>query len=72
MHIKWNIAFTSQWDIFVNLTVSSGQGSSGHIAAGHGSTMISSHTFGQPSDGVGVVSSEVQSQPAGISVNKME
>uniref|UniRef100_A0A8C1A312 Si:ch211-80h18.1 n=1 Tax=Cyprinus carpio carpio TaxID=630221 RepID=A0A8C1A312_CYPCA len=50
--------------------VSSGQGSSGHIAAGHGSTMISSHTFGRPSagqmsDGVGVVSSEVQSQPAG-------
>ncbi|XP_026145486.1 uncharacterized protein LOC113119947 isoform X3 [Carassius auratus] len=50
--------------------VSSGQGSSGHIAAGHGSTMISSQTFGQASagqmsDGVGVVSSEVQSQPAG-------
>ncbi|XP_042600836.1 uncharacterized PE-PGRS family protein PE_PGRS54 isoform X10 [Cyprinus carpio] len=50
--------------------VSSGQGSSGHIAAAHGSTMISSHTFGRPSagqmsDGVGVVSSEVQSQPAG-------
>ncbi|XP_073677973.1 uncharacterized protein [Garra rufa] len=50
--------------------VSSGQGSSGHIAAGHGSTMISSHTFdrpsaGQTSDGVGVVSSEVQSQPTG-------
>ncbi|XP_016133425.1 hornerin-like [Sinocyclocheilus grahami] len=50
--------------------VSSGQGSSGHIAPGHGSTVISSHTFGRPSagqisDGVGVVSSEVQSQPAG-------
>ncbi|XP_016401353.1 uncharacterized PE-PGRS family protein PE_PGRS54-like [Sinocyclocheilus rhinocerous] len=50
--------------------VSSGQGSSGHTAAGHGSTVISSHTFGRPSagqmsDGVGVVSSEVQSQPAG-------
>ncbi|XP_016317929.1 hornerin-like [Sinocyclocheilus anshuiensis] len=50
--------------------VSSGQGSSGHIAAGHGSTMLSSHTFdrpsgGQTSDGVGVVSSEVQSQPTG-------
>ncbi|XP_050992523.1 hornerin isoform X2 [Labeo rohita] len=49
---------------------SSGQGSSGHIAAGHGSTMISSHTFGRPSagqtsDGVGVVSSEVQSEPTG-------
>ncbi|XP_042632238.1 secreted protein C-like isoform X1 [Cyprinus carpio] len=43
---------------------------SGHIAAGHGSTMLSSHTFdrpaaGQTSDGVGVVSSEVQSQPTG-------
>ncbi|KTF88847.1 hypothetical protein cypCar_00010100 [Cyprinus carpio] len=39
--------------------------------------MISSHTFGRPSagqmsDGVGVVSSEVQSQPAGISIKKME
>ncbi|XP_067282392.1 sericin 1 isoform X2 [Pseudorasbora parva] len=50
--------------------VSSGQGSSGHLAAGHGSTMSSSHTFGRPSagqasGGVGVVSSEVQSQPAG-------
>ncbi|XP_043073083.1 hornerin isoform X9 [Puntigrus tetrazona] len=55
----------------VSITVvSSGQGSSGHIAAGHGSTMISSHAFGRPSagqmsDGVAVVSSEVQSQPAG-------
>ncbi|KAG1948388.1 hypothetical protein F2P79_012155 [Pimephales promelas] len=50
--------------------VPSGQGSSGHIAAGHGSTMSSSHTFGRPpagqtSGGVGVVSSEVHSQPAG-------
>ncbi|XDV33802.1 hypothetical protein PO909_004074 [Leuciscus waleckii] len=50
--------------------VPSGQGSSGHIAAGHGSTMSSSHTFDQPSagqtsGGVGVVSSEVQSQPEG-------
>ncbi|XP_077051001.1 uncharacterized protein LOC143701533 isoform X4 [Siphateles boraxobius] len=50
--------------------VPSGQGSSGHIAAGHGSTMSSSHTFGRPSagqtsGGVAVVSSEVHSQPAG-------
>ncbi|XP_059365143.1 secreted protein C-like isoform X3 [Carassius carassius] len=50
--------------------VPSGQGSSAHIAAGHGSTMLSSHTFdrpaaGQTSEGVGVVSSEVQSQPTG-------
>ncbi|XP_051729649.1 uncharacterized PE-PGRS family protein PE_PGRS54 isoform X3 [Ctenopharyngodon idella] len=50
--------------------VSSGQASSGHIAADHGSTMSSSHTFGRPSAGqtsgdVAVVSSEVQSQPAG-------
>ncbi|XP_051948404.1 uncharacterized protein si:ch211-80h18.1 isoform X2 [Xyrauchen texanus] len=49
--------------------VSSGQGSSGHISAGHVSTMSSSHAFGRPSSGqtsggVGVVSSEVQSQPA--------
>ncbi|XP_051526523.1 uncharacterized protein si:ch211-80h18.1 [Myxocyprinus asiaticus] len=47
--------------------VSSGQGSSGHISAGH---VSSSHTFGRPSSGqtsggVGVVSSEAQSQPAG-------
>ncbi|XP_048059508.1 sericin 1 isoform X12 [Megalobrama amblycephala] len=50
--------------------VSSGQAPSGHIAADHGSTMSSSHTFGHPSAGqtsgdVAVVSSEVQSQPAG-------
>ncbi|XP_026087230.1 uncharacterized protein LOC113061932 [Carassius auratus] len=50
--------------------VPSGQGPSDHIAAGHGSTMLSSHTFdrpaaGQTSESVGVVSSEVQSQPTG-------
>ncbi|XP_067267664.1 sericin 1 [Chanodichthys erythropterus] len=50
--------------------VSSGQAPSSHIAADHGSTMSSSHTFGHPSAGqtpgdVAVVSSEVQSQPAG-------
>ncbi|XP_056336180.1 uncharacterized PE-PGRS family protein PE_PGRS54 [Danio aesculapii] len=50
--------------------VSSGQGSSGHISAGHESVMSSSQTSGRPSagqtpDAAGVVSSEVQSQPAG-------
>ncbi|XP_068071240.1 uncharacterized protein isoform X10 [Danio rerio] len=45
--------------------VSSGQGSSGHISAGHGSVMSSSQSSGRPSagqtsDAAGVVSSEVQ------------
>ncbi|XP_051992404.1 mucin-4-like [Xyrauchen texanus] len=53
-----------------NSSVSSGQGSSGHISPGHVSSMLSSHAFdrpsaGQTSGGVGVVSSEVQSQPSG-------
>ncbi|TRY91263.1 hypothetical protein DNTS_035667 [Danionella cerebrum] len=50
--------------------ISSGQGSSGHFSAGHGSVMSSSHVIiqppaGQTSDGAGLISSEVQLQPGG-------